>query len=162
MVQISVENLADVREKHGEDTLVIAHGVFDILHPGHLDHLETAKSLGNVVAVAIWSNEHVASRKGPERPYIDIKDRLRMVDGFSTVSYVFEVPDPEYTEGMMDPIVAAAEPDYYLLPDWDPMFGGAPFRGHDSGRTTSFVYDVSYLRKASSTTEIVNRIKNGA
>ena len=47
---------------------VFVNGTFDILHRGHLELLEYAKSQGDVVVVAIDSDERVKEKKGPTRP----------------------------------------------------------------------------------------------
>jgi len=48
--------------------LVIANGVFDVLHKGHLDLLKFAKSCGNKLVIAIDSDDRVKKIKGPDRP----------------------------------------------------------------------------------------------
>lgn len=48
--------------------LVIANGVFDVLHKGHLDLLKFAKSCGSKLIIAIDSDERVKQLKGPDRP----------------------------------------------------------------------------------------------
>lgn len=48
--------------------LVIANGVFDVLHKGHLDLLKFAKNCGNKLVIAIDSDERVKQIKGPDRP----------------------------------------------------------------------------------------------
>ena len=42
------------------------HGVFDLLHPGHLKHFEAAKRLADVLVVTVTKDEHV--NRGPGRP----------------------------------------------------------------------------------------------
>ena len=44
-------------------TVVHCHGCFDIVHPGHIQHLQFAKSLGDVLIVSVSSDTHV--NKGP-------------------------------------------------------------------------------------------------
>jgi len=47
---------------------IFVNGTFDVLHPGHLDLLNYAKSLGDFLLVAIDSDQRVASKKGMDRP----------------------------------------------------------------------------------------------
>ena len=54
--------------------IALCHGVFDLLHPGHIIHLEQAKALADVLVVSITSAQYV--RKGPGRPYFN--DELRV------------------------------------------------------------------------------------
>src|ERR1700694_5136221 len=46
--------------------VVHAHGVFDLLHPGHIRHLREAKTFGDVLVVTLTEDLHV--NKGPHRP----------------------------------------------------------------------------------------------
>ena len=46
--------------------IVQCHGVFDLLHPGHLKHLEFARELGEILIVTITADKHV--NKGPNKP----------------------------------------------------------------------------------------------
>ena len=50
-------------------TIALCHGVFDLVHPGHIIHLEQAKAMADVLVVSITAAKYV--RKGPGRPYFD-------------------------------------------------------------------------------------------
>ena len=55
--------------------IVWTNGCFDILHRGHFEMLEYAKSLGDYLIVGIDSDEKVTKDKGPSRPYNTTQDR---------------------------------------------------------------------------------------
>ena len=55
--------------------VVQSHGIFDLIHPGHIAHLEGARALGDVLVVSVTSDPHV--HKGPGRPYFTEQLRLR-------------------------------------------------------------------------------------
>ena len=63
---------------------VLCHGVFDVVHPGHLEHFRQAKQHGDLLIVGIVADAYV--RKGPGRPLFDENRRrdfllaLRIVD----------------------------------------------------------------------------------
>lgn len=65
--------------------VVLANGCFDPLHPGHIEHLEMARSAGDRLIVSLTLDTHV--NKGPNRPYLKWNERramlvaLRCVDG---------------------------------------------------------------------------------
>ncbi|MEZ5315191.1 MAG: adenylyltransferase/cytidyltransferase family protein [Chlamydiales bacterium] len=63
-----------IQEKKKGHTIIHCHGVFDLLHPGHIHHLQTAKSQGDILIVSITPDEFV--NKGPGRPAF--KERLRL------------------------------------------------------------------------------------
>ena len=56
--------VADLKAKGKK--IVHCHGVFDLLHLGHIKHFEEAKTLGDVLVVTITPDEFV--NKGPNRP----------------------------------------------------------------------------------------------
>lgn len=68
--------------------IVLANGVFDILHKGHIELLKFAKSQGTKLVVAIDSDERVKKIKGDSRPINNEDDRKRILE---TNKYVDEV-----------------------------------------------------------------------
>ena len=69
--------------------IVMANGVFDMLHYGHLIHLEAAKAMGDVLWVSITDDQHV--RKGPGRPIYSQKERAFLVGALRCVDEVIIV-----------------------------------------------------------------------
>lgn len=67
-------------------TVVHCHGVFDLLHVGHLRHFEAAKRLGDVLLVTLTPDRWV--NKGPLRPAFDEQMRLEMLAGLSCIDYI--------------------------------------------------------------------------
>lgn len=67
---------------------IFVNGTFDIIHVGHLRLLEYAKSLGDVLTVAIDSDIRVKSLKGLNRPINKEKDRRELLLGLKPVDYV--------------------------------------------------------------------------
>ena len=59
-----LKEMAAVKKK--KKRLVHCHGVFDLIHPGHIRHLETAKRLGDLLIVTVTPDRFV--NKGPGRP----------------------------------------------------------------------------------------------
>lgn len=88
-------------------TIALCHGVFDLVHPGHIIHLEQAKAMADVLVVSITAAEYV--RKGPDRPYFDDEMRMKVLAAFACVDYVM------LSEGYtVDDIIEAVEPDIYV------------------------------------------------
>lgn len=69
-------------------TLVFTNGCFDILHLGHVDYLEKAKALGDILIVGVNSDDSVKRLKGPERPINGAYARLRMLAALAFVDGV--------------------------------------------------------------------------
>jgi D-glycero-beta-D-manno-heptose 1-phosphate adenylyltransferase len=59
-------------------TVVFTNGCYDILHPGHMRLLEKARSLGDLLILALNTDSSVARLKGPSRPLISEDERARM------------------------------------------------------------------------------------
>lgn len=70
-------------------TAVFVNGTFDILHRGHIELLEYAKTLGDILVVAIDTDERVAELKGPSRPINNQYDRMFMLDALRAVDSVY-------------------------------------------------------------------------
>lgn len=66
--------------------IVLANGVFDILHVGHVEHLEEASGMGSLLIVALTVDECVG--KGPGRPIYGWNDRARVLKALSFVDQV--------------------------------------------------------------------------
>jgi rfaE bifunctional protein nucleotidyltransferase chain/domain len=65
--------------KSSRKKVVLTNGVFDILHRGHAEYLAAAKSLGDVLIVAVNSDASVRKIKGPLRPVVSESDRAFLI-----------------------------------------------------------------------------------
>jgi rfaE bifunctional protein nucleotidyltransferase chain/domain len=86
----SAQSVADqVRplQKRGQK-VVFTNGCFDILHSGHVDFLRRARSLGDMLVVAVNSDTSVARMKGPFRPIIPESERVELLEAFEMVDFV--------------------------------------------------------------------------
>ena len=68
---------------------IFVNGTFDILHPGHVQLLNYARSLGNSLIVAIDSDRRVRELKGKDRPINSEDDRKFMLENLSSVDSVW-------------------------------------------------------------------------
>ncbi len=66
--------------------IVLCLGVFDLLHPGHIRHLQEAKKFGDILVVAVTANKYV--NKGPDRPVFTEELRMESVEAIECVDYV--------------------------------------------------------------------------
>ena len=64
---VSIENLAKIisKLKNKEKKIVLCHGVFDLLHIGHINHFKEAKKLGDILVVTVTQDKFV--NKGPKQ-----------------------------------------------------------------------------------------------
>jgi D-beta-D-heptose 7-phosphate kinase/D-beta-D-heptose 1-phosphate adenosyltransferase len=79
--------LALAKTRKGRN-VVFTNGTFDILHPGHVRYLESARAQGDVLVVALNTDESVRRYKGPERPINSLKDRLEVMAALECVDWV--------------------------------------------------------------------------
>jgi D-beta-D-heptose 7-phosphate kinase/D-beta-D-heptose 1-phosphate adenosyltransferase len=68
---------------------IFVNGTFDILHPGHVQLLNYARSLGDSLIVAIDSNQRVQELKGTSRPINSEDDRKFMLESLRSVDTVW-------------------------------------------------------------------------
>jgi rfaE bifunctional protein nucleotidyltransferase chain/domain len=96
---------ADARSKGHK--VVLAHGVFDILHVGHKRHLDIGKRHGDLLIVTLTTDKFV--NKGPDRPVFGEKLRAEMVASLETVDYVAISPNPG-----AEHVIEVVKPTFYL------------------------------------------------
>jgi rfaE bifunctional protein nucleotidyltransferase chain/domain len=72
--------------KREGNTIVHCHGVFDLLHPGHIQHFEAAKREGDILIVTITPDEYVG--RGPGRPVFNQRLRAESIAALECVDYV--------------------------------------------------------------------------
>lgn len=77
-------------------SVVTTNGTFDLFHAGHLDTLEGARALGDFLIVLVNSDDSVQRLKGPQRPYLPVAERCRLLAALRCVDAVavFEQDTP--------------------------------------------------------------------
>lgn len=68
--------------------VVFTNGCFDLLHAGHVDLLEQAKSFGDILIVALNTDASVRRIKGAQRPIVSENDRARLIAALQAVDWV--------------------------------------------------------------------------
>jgi cytidyltransferase-like protein len=105
---------------------VVATGVFDLLHVGHLRFLRAARAAGSRLAIGVEDDQRARARKGSERPMVPAGERCEMVAALVPVDGVFLIsgppslpPAPAYYE-----LLSALDPDTLAFTEGDPAEGG--------------------------------------
>lgn len=88
-------------------TVVHCHGVFDLLHPGHIRHLAAAKQQGDVLVVTTTTDAYV--NKGPGRPVFNEALRAEVLASLDNVDYVIVSPFPSAVQAILK-----IRPDVYV------------------------------------------------
>jgi len=94
----------EVRAQGGK--VVFTNGVFDLMHPGHLDSLRRAKAEGDFLVVALNSDESVRRLKGEGRPILPLDQRYRLMAALEDVGAV-----ASFEEDTPLKIILAVRPD---------------------------------------------------
>ena len=94
---------------------IFVNGTFDILHPGHIQLLNYAKSLGGTLTVGIDSDRRVKEKKGYARPVYNVGDRAYMLQNLKAVDYVVIFDSDEELERC----IKTVKPDIMVVgSDW--------------------------------------------
>jgi cytidyltransferase-like protein len=105
----NVDELADLVVQAQAKGLSVAqcHGVFDLLHPGHIRHFEAARGIAGMLVVTLTADEHV--NKGPGRPVFNQRLRAESIAAFQAVDYVAVIEAPTAVEAILK-----LRPDFYV------------------------------------------------
>ena len=148
MVLKNLEKLALlVKELRKEGKkIVFTNGCFDIVHAGHVDYLEKAKSFGDYLIVGMNSDTSVKKIKGDKRPIVSENYRARVLEGLKAVDCVFI-----FEEETPLKVIKTVRPDVLVKgADWPlDKIVGREFAGEV--KRIPFSFDIS-------TTKIVERI----
>jgi D-beta-D-heptose 7-phosphate kinase/D-beta-D-heptose 1-phosphate adenosyltransferase len=139
-------HIAEIRRNR---LVVFTNGCFDLLHPGHIRCLEQARSLGDLLIVAINSDASVQRMKGHGRPVVPQAERAELLAAVDYVT-VFEEDTPQQ-------IIARLLPDVLVKGgDWGPdqIVGRAEVEAA-GGKVVSVPLEPGY-----STTSLLEKIRS--
>lgn len=116
-MQEKIKQLCDIgtlisEEKKRGKKIVLCHGVFDLLHPGHIRHFQEARKFGDKLIVSITPDRFV--NKGPGRPAFTEKLRLEQLASLACVDYVIlnDTPDAISVIKMVQPHIYVKGDEY--------------------------------------------------
>ena len=94
--------------------IVFTNGVFDLLHPGHVQYLTSARDLGTHLVVALNTDDSVRRIKGDMRPIVKLEERAEVLAALDCVSFVtwFEEDTPAKIIEMIQPDVLVKGGDW--------------------------------------------------
>lgn len=106
---IPVENIGFLKDRLKDQKIVFTNGCFDIIHKGHVSYLQEAKLLGQVLVVALNSDESVKKIKGPTRPINNEEDRAFVLAGLQSVDKIVI-----FNEKNVLNLLSILKPDIYV------------------------------------------------
>tara|TARA_X000000950_G_scaffold288965_1_gene408749 strand:+ start:14614 stop:16119 length:1506 start_codon:yes stop_codon:yes gene_type:complete len=108
----NISDLKKIRKIYKNRKLSLCHGVFDLIHPGHLNHFNEAKSLSDILVISITSDNFV--KKGFNKPYFNQQQRLEFLCSLEMIDYVVIAESKSAI-----PIIKNLEPNFYFKgPDY--------------------------------------------
>jgi D-beta-D-heptose 7-phosphate kinase/D-beta-D-heptose 1-phosphate adenosyltransferase len=138
--------------KKARKKVVFTNGCFDLLHPGHVRYLETARRLGDMLVVALNDDGSARRLKGEDRPFLSEKERSEIIAALGCVDFV-----TTFGEDTPQAIIQELQPDVLVK-------GGDWSKNQIVGRETveehgGLVVATSF-EEGFSTTDIVRRIRS--
>jgi rfaE bifunctional protein, domain II len=135
--------------KRAGKTVVFTNGCYDLLHPGHVRLLEQARSLGDILILALNSDDSVRRLKGPSRPLLSENDRAEVASGLAAVDAI-----TVFDEDTPRELIAAVLPDVLVKgADWAHWIAGREEVEAAGGQVMALALEPGY-----STTGIVEEI----
>lgn len=135
--------------KRAGQTVVFTNGCYDILHPGHVRLLERARSLGDLLILALNTDSSVRRLKGPSRPLIPEQQRAELAAALEAVDAV-----TLFDEDTPRELIAAVLPDILVKgADWAHWIAGREEVEAAGGKVLALSLEPGY-----STTGIVEEI----
>jgi rfaE bifunctional protein nucleotidyltransferase chain/domain len=145
------EELISQRKRWRQEgkTVVFTNGCYDLLHPGHIRLLERARSMGDVLILALNSDASVRLSKGPGRPTIPQSERAALAGALEAVDAVTLFDEETPRE-----LIAALLPDILVKgADWSHFVAGREEVEASGGQVIMIPLEPGF-----STTNIVERI----
>ena len=129
--------------------VVFTNGCYDILHPGHIRLLESARSLGEVLILALNTDASVQRLKGPSRPILSEQIRADIAMNLQAVDAV-----TFFDEDTPRELIAAVLPDFLVKgADWSHFIAGREEVEASGGQVLALPLEPGY-----STTNLVQQI----
>ncbi|MCC7499669.1 MAG: adenylyltransferase/cytidyltransferase family protein [Bryobacterales bacterium] len=133
--------------KRAGKRVVFTNGCYDILHPGHIRLLERARSMGDVLILALNSDSSIARIKGPSRPIVPEAERAELAAALASVDAVVLFDEDTPRE-----LIAAVLPDILVKgADWSHFIAGREEVEASGGRVLTLPLEPGY-----STTNLID------
>ncbi len=131
--------------------VVFTNGCFDLIHPGHVRLLETARAQGDVLVVAVNSDESVRRLKGTNRPILPQADRAEILAAMAAVDAV-----TVFSEDTPCPLLERLLPDVLVKgADWSHWIAGREIVEGSGGEVVAIPFEEHY-----STSDLVKTIRD--
>lgn len=151
--ELSIEKLKNLIQnlKNQGKKIVFTNGCFDLVHAGHIKSFQQAKSFGDILVVAVNSDDSIRRLKGESRPVVDLKNRLALLKALECIDFV--IP---FEEDTPQKLIEEIKPDVMVKgEDWK----GKTVAGADFVQSYGGKVEFIKLEQGLSTTNIIEKIK---
>ncbi len=142
----------DFLSKNKNKKIVFTNGCFDILHRGHIEYLNEAKALGDILFMGLNSDQSVKRLKGPERPINNQNDRRFVLQNLRAIDFVeiFDEDTPLELIKLVNPNLLVKGGDWKIN-----QIVGSDFVLSQGGEVKSLSFKTGY-----STTNVIESIRS--
>lgn len=132
--------------------IVLCHGCFDLMHPGHIKYFQTAKEMGDILVVTVTPDVYVD--KGPNRPIFNQNLRVESIAALECVDFVAinKWPTAQETLRLLRPNIYAKGQEFENLEDKTGKIQKESIVAQEIGTEIKFTHGVVF-----SSTELINK-----
>jgi rfaE bifunctional protein kinase chain/domain/rfaE bifunctional protein nucleotidyltransferase chain/domain len=129
--------------KKNKKKIVLCHGVFDLIHHGHIEHFKSAKKFGDYLIVSLTMDKFI--KKGPGRPLFNEQQRMEFLRNLKMIDYVML----SKTDSSVD-IINFIKPDFYVK--------GPDYKNFVKDKTKKIILEERAVRKNKGNIKFTNDI----
>ena len=141
---LNKNNLHYLNQFRIKKKIILCHGVFDVLHYGHIAHLNQAKNFGDVLVVSITDDAFVD--KGPDRPIFSSLIRAKTILNLEAVDYVVISKSPNALG-----VLSQIKPNIYVK--------DKEYQSKDNIFFKNFILEKKFLKKINCKIKFTDQIK---
>ena len=115
---IQIKDLKNIKKQSViKKKIILCHGVFDLIHIGHIKHFISAKQFGDILIVSLTPDIFV--NKGPGRPIFSEKLRIEFLQNISVIDHIVLNNSPTSVNliNLLKPDIYCKGPDYKIHKD---------------------------------------------
>ncbi len=147
------DELEKIRKKYKSAKIVLTSGCFDMIHLGHIKHLQEAKKQGDILIVAVNSDYSIRRLKGKGKPILSEEQRIAIIAAIRFVDYVYLFDSNNVVDS-----INMLKPDVFVLGQESSIL--FPEEVNSAKECGCKIHVVKRIDKYSSS-DIIQRIKKG-
>ena len=146
---LTINDLKIIKKKSllKKQRIVLCHGVFDLIHIGHIKHFSSAKKLGDILVVSLTPDQYV--NKGPGRPIFSQSLRSEFLQNISCIDYILVNNKPTSIN-----VIKQLKPDVYCK--------GSDYEIHKNDVTGEIKNEIKTLKQHGGVIKYTNDITNSS